>query len=1109
MTQVNAPVVNFSGGIIGKKLRNRVDIKYYPRAAEVMENFRPDPQGTMSRRPPLEYIDSFTDHTKKGYQFPFVFNTEQSYNILATDEGFDFFIQDGKITTPSVSATISDGGFSTINDDLIDAATLTASSTAAGSVNNLDDENSSTYWRSDATTTQTIDIDHGSAKTIYDIWISAANTAALADDAPNEFTLKGSATGAFAGEETTILSVTGEPNWSANEKRKYRITTPGSYRYYRLTMTDSQAGVGAYTISELSMFDSPWLDNSAGTGSVTIVSGRCYIDSDGSAAGVVEQKIAITETDTEHILKFEVVHGPINVAIGASSGGYELMDYLDLDTGIHQLSFTPTTSSVYLQFYHDANAGRIVDNVSILTGTQYRLTHPWTEAQLAELKWQKIGDTDRLVFTHPDVRTRVLERRGHRSWSLIEFQPDDGPYDTVNTTQTQISSSATNGEVTLTASDDVFDSSDVGNVISLTYAGQTQEQSASSDDVYTEAIKVTGDGSESRTFRITISGTFSATVTLQQSSGNDNNFVDEKQYNSPVDVNRYDNRDNQTWYYRLGIKSGDYTSGTVTMRLEYGGGTSEGVVKIISVSSATSAVAEVKQGLGYTGGVKLWKKGAWNSVNGFPSACTMGFGRLWLGRGAQIWGSVSDDFFSFEDGEPADLLVSRTLTGGSSRGIRWLSYLSHLVIGSQTAEHIGLQNTTADPVSNSNFKTDQATEEGVADLQPVKAGNAIVYVHRNRRQVHMFMQDPQALSSTQYVSIDLTELAPELCDDEIVRIGVQQEPERRIYVVLKSGKCAELLFRPDVDIRAWSLIETDGARIEDVQVIPQEDEDKVYFIVRRKVGGTWKRFIERFGPEEVFADENFYHLDSALRLDLTRPDTTIAVSAKTGTVTIDADDSAFSAGDVGKILWVGGGRATIASYVSATQITATFTLDPRKDNDDDNEEFTAASGHWGLGAEANSLSGLDHLEGETVTVYGDMVNLGTFTVSSGAVSLGRNVSVAFAGLPVRSRYRSMKLAYGGAKGTALVQPKAVKGLSPILHRTGETLKFGPRFNKLRPIKTRPTTVPWGEAPPLFSGEKEEAFDAVWSKDPRFCFEVDDPAPATISGVVVQVETRDR
>lgn len=1110
MAAANPPIVSFSGGIIGKRLHNRVDVETYPKAAEIMTNFRPDPQGTMSRRPPLEYIDSFTNHNRKGYCFPFVFDTTQSYLVLGTSDGFDFFIDDGRITTDSVTATIADGGFAIAYADYCDIAgasgSITASSTnGANVVANLYDESSATYWQSDATGTQTLTFDIASAQTLYDFWISARNSSGT--HAPTAFTLKGSATGAWAGEEVTIFTTSGLAAWSANEKRKFRVTTPGSYRYYRLTMTAKASGSGSYEISEISLWHSPWLDNSAGTGSVNITGGKCYLDSDGSVSAIVEQRVAIAETGSTHILKFTVDHGPVSLTIGTNSGlGYDdVLALRDLGTGTHWISFVPNVATVYVSFYHDANAGRIIDNVSIVSGTQYRITHPYTEAQLPNIKYDQIGD--RLYLCHSDVAPYVLERRGHRSWSMVKFLPDDGPFEDLNTTAAQISASATTGEVTITASDYIFISNDVGRLISLTYAGQLQSVVAASDDVYTEAIKITGIGSASRSFRITISGTFSGTVTLQESSGNANNFSDNRTYTAPTDVNFFDNRDNQTWFYRLAIKPGNYTSGTVTMQVSYGGGSTVGVVRIIAVASGTSVTAEVLEPLAYTGAVKTWKMGAWNSVDGWPAAVSGAFGRLWFGRGITIWGSVSDDFSSFEEGEPDDRAVSRRLTAASSRGIRWLASMAHLCIGTKTAEHIGLGNTSSEPISNANFKTLPGSTEGCADLQPVRAGDAIVYVHRNLRQVMMFQQNPQALSETSYVSVDLTELAPTLADEQIVRIAVQQEPNRRIYAVLKSGKAVEILFRPEIQIRAWSLIETDG-RIEDVQVIAQEDEDRVYFVVRRKVNGTWKRFIERLGSEEIDNDEDCYHLDSALRLDLTRPDTALTVSAKSGTVTMTSDDAAFAGGDVGKILWVRGGRATIATYSSSTVVTATWTTQP-DGYDEDDEEFVAAPGWWGMGANVSVLSGLDHMEGDSVRVYGDMQDLGAYTVSGGAITLSQPVSIAFAGRYYRSRYKSLKLSYGAQKGTALTQPKAIKQLGVALFRTGPSLKFGPRFTKLRPIETRTAATPWGEPVKLFSGEKEKAFDADWNTDARLCFECNDAAPATVAGVVPQMETRDR
>ena len=245
MGNVNAPITNFTGGRIGRLLAARVDFPTYPTAGSEFLNCWPVPQGPWQRRPPFRYISTFVDSAKKGFQIPF--NADDfAYNVLGTSDGFEFFTQDGKLDNLSVSTVINQGDFTLVHPDIADAATITSSTLASGSVANLVDENTSTKATWNATATGTLTFDFGSAKTIYDMWLWASDSPT---NAPNAFIVSGSATGAFAGEEVTVTSVFTIPNWVAFERRKFRIgdidgVAVGSYRYYRLSMTASQAGAG-------------------------------------------------------------------------------------------------------------------------------------------------------------------------------------------------------------------------------------------------------------------------------------------------------------------------------------------------------------------------------------------------------------------------------------------------------------------------------------------------------------------------------------------------------------------------------------------------------------------------------------------------------------------------------------------------------------------------------------------------------------------------------------------------------------------------------------------------------------------------------------------------
>jgi hypothetical protein len=880
---------------------------------------------------------------------------------------------------------------------------------------------------------------------------------------------------------------------------------------------------------------SSWTDSSTIPSSASVISGRLWLDSNGAAPAVAQQAITVALGDLEdvHVLRFEVFHGPINVRIGSSSGNDDILSYSGLRTGIHQLEFTPNYNddlllesgdalllengdnllveqgtTIYLQFWHTGNAGRVVDNVSILSGGTYELGLPWSDSELPRVQWEQIGDV--LYLTHPSYTTRRLERRGHRSWSLTQLLPNDGPFETPNTSSTTLQGSATSGEITLTASDDLFTDADQGVLYKLSGEGQTQTATAGAADIFTDGIKVTGVGTTSRTFTITLTGTFSATVTLQRSSGNENSYADWQTYTTAQSVTINDAQDNQTWYYRLGVKSGAYSSGSVTMTLTYSGGSSYGIVRIITVNSPTTCTAEVLDTLPNNNATSNWRRGAWNGDAGYPAAVTQGYGRLWFGRGLDLWSSGSDNFTSFDDSDSEDdKSIAVTIAAGTADGIRALAFLDHLCILTQVEEMVGIPNTASEPVSPSNFQVKPSGFEGCKQTMPVTVGGSAIYVHRSGRRVMQFTQNPKALSETSYISIDLNRLDTEITEDGIISLSVQREPERRIFAVLESGKVQALLFRREEEIAGWSEITTRG-RVEETQTILGSDQDKTYFVVRRKLNGSWVRCIERLRSEVVLNDEDYCHLDSSLTLDLDRPATNLEASGNSGTITITSDDDAFVLGDVGSIIWLAGGRAEITDYTSATEVEAEV-IDTLQ-VDEDGFVPTIAKGRWGLGAEVNSVSGADHLEGETVHIWADQAYAGTAVVTSGVVTLPWAASIVAVGLAYTSRWRSLKLAYGADGGSAVTQPKVVKQVGYAFHRTGEGVFKGPSFRSadMKPIITRRAgQSAYGSPVALYTGEIVEPIDARLSTDARTCLKVVGPAPCTVICYVPHVEEIDR
>jgi hypothetical protein len=130
--------------------------------------------------------------------------------------------------------------------------------------------------------------------------------------------------------------------------------------------------------------------------------------------------------------------------------------------------------------------------------------------------------------------------------------------------------------------------------------------------------------------------------------------------------------------------------------------------------------------------------------------------------------------------------------------------------------------------------------------------------------------------------------------------------------------------------------------------------------------------------------------------------------------------------------------------------------------------------------------------------------------SSGVIALGATYTNVFVGLKYNWRYKSSKLAYAAQGGTALLQRKRVSqvGLLAADVMYG-AIQFGPDFDTMDPLPlikdgtdVSQTTAysEWDE--PSFP------FRGGWETDSRLCMKGSAPYPATLLGLVVGIDTRE-
>lgn len=157
---------------------------------------------------------------------------------------------------------------------------------------------------------------------------------------------------------------------------------------------------------------------------------------------------------------------------------------------------------------------------------------------------------------------------------------------------------------------------------------------------------------------------------------------------------------------------------------------------------------------------------------------------------------------------------------------------------------------------------------------------------------------------------------------------------------------------------------------------------------------------------------------------------------------------------------------------------------------------------------ATSVSGLDHLEGETVQILAEGATHADKTVTSGAVTLDRPSSKAHIGKAYTSDFETLRYDIGAQDGTS--QGKFVR-FHRVIFRFLQMLGgfIGPDTANLDEIILRAGGDPMDTPVPLFTGDHEIEWDAVYDGDSHIFYRQTQPLPVTIEAVMPQMHTQDR
>jgi len=572
-----------------------------------------------------------------------------------------------------------------------------------------------------------------------------------------------------------------------------------------------------------------WTDGSGGAASIAWqTGGYLKLIGDGSSNAQAYQTMS-TNTGVEHVMKLVIVRAPVSVKLGYSSAGDISIFSGFLKPGTHYLTFTPS-ANIYITFENVEEYSALIDSVSFI-GSSTNLRLPFISGLSGNLQSLRTVQSIDIVFCSFDGGQPFdIEHRGDKSWSIVPHRVDDGPFKVINITNVTLTPAALSGDTTLTASSDYFTAGHVGALFKLISSGQKVTATVTAEDNGTNAVLITGvSSSRDLTIVITALNGTGSTVTLQRSF-DEAAWDDVESYTANQNKTFKDGFDNSIFYYRLYVKTGDYSSGTISLQAETSGGSITGICRIFSRASATVVSVQVLEEFGSTDATGDWHEGEWSDANAWPSAVELGEGRMWFAGKDKKWGSVSDAYWSHDDSLLGDSqAIVRTIGTGPEANIKWIKHANQLIAGSLGRELATRSTSFGELLTQTTANIHTGSTHGSANVEAELLDTTVLFIQRSG--IKMMMLDSE-VDRSKFDVADAMLLNERIASAGIKRIAVARQPETRIFIVLNDGEVIVYTVDRSEDVSGWSHISRSDT-IEDVIVLPDSDEDRIYLVIKR------------------------------------------------------------------------------------------------------------------------------------------------------------------------------------------------------------------------------------------------------------------------------------
>jgi len=545
----------------------------------------------------------------------------------------------------------------------------------------------------------------------------------------------------------------------------------------------------------------------------------------------------------------------------------------------------------------------------------------------------------------------------------------------------------------------------------------------------------------------------------------------------------------------------------------------------------------------YVSGGKVKKAGnIFGSANNYPSAIGFYQQRMILSgtknHPGYHWCSKVGDVLDYK--MPEGLIFKVYHDRGLA--IKWLAGKNKIAFGADSCEGV----LGGAPLSDTNYQLNVESGFGSEDIQGRLINELIMYVQDGGKRVRGFIYKEE---NQGWLSPDMTFFAEHITGTGIVETEVQRNPDTILWCVRSDGVLVGLTYQLQYGVAGWhrhtiGATAAGGDKVESIAIVRGTNEDEIWILVKRTINSTTKRFIEYFKPRD-FGDnqENIYFVDCGVSIN--KGDAvSITGITQAHPVVVTAPGHTFIATDKVRI-WDTVGSTELNGEIFEVQNPAGDNFELKETDDfaawsatqtyykdaivertsknyialqeSLNKDPATETDYWSLWPTAytsggyvrevvNTVSGLTHLNGETVQVC---VNGGAHpncTVSVGSITLKGYYSVIHVGLGYNSDLKPMRIEAGAAYGTAQGKMKRVNKVGLRVYKS-LGCKVGSCADDLTQVQFRDKDDPMGSPPELFTGDvKETWLPSGWGRDGDIFIRQDQPLPLNVVAIMPELVT---